>query len=353
MNGLSHAQTILLCTDEYLKSHPLNVLLCEGVSDGFYSTIEGLSLKYPQQLYEIPCSESSMIGMALSASSYEVTTLVCLQRVEFALLAVEQLVNNSAKNSFLSGNQRHNPCLFRFVIGRGWGQGPSHSQSCEVIFAHIPDISVLMPVFPADSKLIYSTFSSLNHPSISLEHRWTHYSFDTCASKSNTSLTSYIIAKGKHLTIIAYSYNVLLANTVADELHKFDVSIEVINLFNISNINYKLIADSIINTGLLILLDLDDRSFSVSSEILGKLALSDQLSCLRKPPVRLSNHGVYCPSSPALSTEYYLKSSEIAQAACELLDFETERMNMLVGRIAILEEAFPADVPNQHFTGPF
>ena len=179
MNNLSHAQLIRKSTEEFLKSDNSNILLCEGIDDNFYSTIDGLSISYPEQSYEIPCSENSMVGMSLSASSYEVTTMVCLQRVEFALLAIEQLVNNSAKNCFLTNNQRKNPCLFRFVIGRGWGQGPSHSQSFETLFAQIPDITVFMPVFPNDSKLIFSNFTSFNHPCISLEHRWTHYSFDT------------------------------------------------------------------------------------------------------------------------------------------------------------------------------
>jgi len=353
MNSLSHAQTILVSTEEFLKSDPSNVLLCEGIADGFYSTIDLLSLKYPEQSYEIPCSENSMVGMALSASSYEVTTLVCLQRVEFALLAIEQLVNNSAKNSFFTDKQRNSPCLFRFVIGRGWGQGPSHSQSFETLFAQIPDINVFMPVFPNDSKLIFANFKNLHHPCISLEHRWAHYSFDTDASKNNRALSSYRVTNGKDLTVVSYSYNVLLAKAVADEFKKLNIGIEVINLFNLSQINAELIARSIAKTGLLMLLDLDDRTYSVSSEVLGKLALKDLLGCLRRPPERLSNHGIYSPSSPKLSVDYYLRGTDIAQAACDLLDLDRYIKDILLQQIALVEESVPSDVPNQNFTGPF
>ena len=353
MNSLSHAQVIHQATDDYLKSDPSNVLLCEGIDDGFYSTIDGLSLKYPEQSYEIPCSENSMVGMALSASSYEVTTLVCLQRVEFALLALEQLINNSAKNNFLTNNQRNNPCLFRFVIGRGWGQGPSHSQSFETIFAQIPDINVFMPVFPNDSKLIFSNFKNHNHPCISLEHRWIHYSFDTDSSNNNCTLSSYRVTSGNDLTIVAYSYNVLLAKSIANEFAKFSISIEVINLFRLSMINIELINKSINKTNLLLLLDLDDRSFSVSSEILGKLSISNSLSCLRKPPKRLSNHGTYCPSSKKLSSDYYLTGTEIAKAASDLLNLDHFTEIELLHKITAIENSVSSDVPNQTFSGPF
>jgi acetoin:2,6-dichlorophenolindophenol oxidoreductase subunit beta len=353
MNSLSHAQLIRQSTEDFLKSDPFNVLLCEGIDDNFYSTIEGLSLNYPEQSYEIPCSENSMVGMSLSASSYEVTTIVCLQRVEFALLAIEQLVNNSAKNSFLANKQRNNPCLFRFVIGRGWGQGPSHSQSFETLFAQIPDINVFMPVFPNDSKLIFSNFTNYDHPSISLEHRWTHYSFDTYSSRNNCTLGPYHVTNGKDVTVVAYSYNVLLAKTIADEFKKFNIGIEVINLFRLTCITTELIANSIKETNLLLLLDLDDRSFSVSSEILGALALRNSLSCLKRPPKRLSNHGKYSPSSPRLSADYYLKGTEIAKAACDLLDLDCSTRDQVLHKLSTVEKSVPLDVPNQIFSGPF
>lgn len=353
MTSLSHAQVILLSTEEFLREDRSNVLLCEGVADGFYSTIDGLSLKYPDQLYEIPCSENSMVGMALSASSYEVTTLMCLQRVEFAFLAIEQLINNSAKNGYLSDNQRKNPCLFRFVIGRGWGQGPSHSQSCETLFASIPGLNVFMPVFPNDSRLIFENFKSLIHPCISLEHRWVHYSFDSESSERNQALSSYHVTRGEHLTIVAYSYNVLLAVAVATEFSKLDIGVDVINLFNLSDYNDELIAKSISKTGLLLLLDLDDRAYAVSSEILGKMALHDMLRSLKKPPKRLSNHGIYSPSSPRLAADYYLSSTQVAQAACELLDLNDCTTDILLQNIVMIEDTVPLDVPNHSFSGPF
>ena len=96
MTLFSHSELIRELTNEFLDENPNHLLLCEGIDDGFYSTINGLPSLYPSQCYELPCSENSMVEWHY-ASNYEVTTLVCLQRVEFALLAIEQLANNAAK----------------------------------------------------------------------------------------------------------------------------------------------------------------------------------------------------------------------------------------------------------------
>jgi len=353
VNNLSHSELIRESTEAFLHGDSSHILLCEGIDDGFYSTIEGLSVKYPEQSYELPCSENAMVGMCLSASAYEVTTLVCLQRVEFALLAIEQLINNSAKNNFLTNNQRNNPCLFRLVVGRGWGQGPSHSQSFESLFAQIPDINVFMPVFPNDSKLIFNHFKEFSYPSISLEHRWIHYCYDTDSSAANINLSSYYVKRGKDLTIVAYSYNVLLAKAIANEFDYFNIGIEVINLFRLSEIDILPISESIGKTGLLMILDLDDRNFSVSSDVLGKLALADSLTKLKKAPVKLANHGTYSPSSPKLSVNYYLNGLDIAEKASELLDLDSKVRDRLMQKVSTIERGVPSDVPNQSFSGPF
>ena len=158
--------------NEFLNESKKNLLFCEGIKDGFYETIPKINEKNSNQCFELPCSENASIGMALGASTYGLNTILCFQRVEFALLALEQIANNSSKISYLTDQKRKNPALFRFVIGRGWGQGPSHSQSFETMFAQIPNINVVMPVFPEDTKFIFESFRSLESPTISLEHRW-------------------------------------------------------------------------------------------------------------------------------------------------------------------------------------
>ena len=87
---------------------------------------------------------------------------------------MDQLVNGAAKWSYVFGGVKSLPLTIRLVIGRGWGQGPTHSQSLQAWFAHIPGLKVVMPSTAYDAKglLLSSIFD--NNPVIFLENRWLH-----------------------------------------------------------------------------------------------------------------------------------------------------------------------------------
>ena len=85
----------------------------------------------------MPTSENGSLGIAIEPL-YQDKPIVSFHRVEFALLALEQIINNAAKTSFLSEGKLKVPLVIRLIVGRGWGQGPNHSQSLETIFSQIP-----------------------------------------------------------------------------------------------------------------------------------------------------------------------------------------------------------------------
>ena len=347
---MNHLEAINAKSIEFLGRTRNNVLMCEGINDGFYGTIEGIPDIFTSQCYELPCSENASVGLALSASAYEVTTIVCFQRVEFALLAIEQFANNAAKNNFLASGKRPNPCLFRLVIGRGWGQGPSHSQSFETMFAQIPEIKVFMPVFPNDSNFILENFEHYTSPTISIEHRWTHFSENTISSHARNQ-GAYVVKEGCDITIVAYSYNVLLSMKARAIVLDYGISAEVINIFCISDIDMETIKGSIKKTKNLLVLDLDNRKFSVATQILSNLMLED--ICLEKAPVMLSNKGVYSPSSPKLAKEYYLSCSDLIRAIGMHLELEQENYAALNRKAEQMEQESFSDIPNKQFIGPF
>lgn len=354
MSKLNHCDIIKRLTRSFLSSSSNNILMCEGISDGFYGTITDLHLDFETQCYELPCSENATVGMAISASAYEVTTIVCFQRVEFALLAIEQFANNASKGSYLSNELRRNPCLFRFVIGRGWGQGPSHSQSFETVFAQIPEITVIMPVYPNDSQLTFDLFRHLKTPTISLEHRWTHYSVDTSESVRNTKVESYVAIEGFDLSLVAYSFNVLLSVRLASLMNNYGISIEVINLFCISKLNMACIYKSIEKTRNLLIVDSDDRNFGVGSQVLSSLILEKpMLTSQTKRIKRLCNKGIYSPSSPTLSNDYYLKISDLAKEIFNIINIDTLTKEKIINECYAIEGLRPHDVPSQSFSGPF
>mgnify|MGYP006275709175 CR=1 FL=1 len=347
---MSHGEELRTITDTFLEQNPNGLLLCEGIDDGLFGTIDGLSSKYPLQCIELPCSENASVGMALGAACYGLLPILCYQRVEFALLALEQLFNNTTKISYLSSGSRSNPALFRFIIGRGWGQGPSHSQSLEGLFQQIPEINLFMPVFPEDSHFIIKYFPSQLAPTISLEHRWVHY-----AERSGISVRKaapYVIKSGKDLTIIASSYNVLLALRVADCAKDIGIEIEVVNLLTIQfNAELTAVIDSIQKTGRVIFLELAHAWNGISNQYVSKLY---QLGLtLDAPPIIIGCKQSFSPSSFRLAGQYYLNCMDVGSAIAQTLGLNKDERSRLMNLCESVDKKSPCDQPSPSFKGPF
>ena len=88
----NHSELIKDLTKSFLESSPKNLLFCEGIDDTFYGTLPRIIEHYKKQCFELPCSENASIGMVLGAACYGLNPIICFQRVEFALLAFEQLI---------------------------------------------------------------------------------------------------------------------------------------------------------------------------------------------------------------------------------------------------------------------
>ena len=154
------------------------ILIGEGINDpkGIFGTTINLSKKYGEKrAIESPISENGITGIAIGLGINNFKVLLVHQRVEFALLSIEQIFNNAAKSFYVTNGQHNVPIVIRMVIGRGWGQGPAHSQSLETIFSYIPGLKILIPSSAYDAKgMLVSAISDPN-PVIILEHRWFHY----------------------------------------------------------------------------------------------------------------------------------------------------------------------------------
>ena len=344
-----HSETIKNLTENFLNSSKKNLLFCEGIDDTFYGTIPLIKEEYKYQCFELPCSENASVALVLGASCYGLKPIICFQRVEFALLAFEQLVNNSSKISYLSANERVNPSLFRLVIGRGWGQGPSHSQSLETIFAQIPDLNVVLPVFPEDSKLIFEKFKNLSSPTICLEHRWIH--FNKNSEVQPKSFEPYVLKKGVNLTIVGSGYDVVQSLIVAKIFEEYGVSIEVINFFCLTPRNYENIYKSIRKTKHLITIDINNSFYGASSELIAQICCAG--ITLNSPPLRLGAKSQFSPSSRHLADQYFVDISDIGNSVLDLLKVEVHLREKIMNDLNNLKNNLPNDVPNKGFSGPF
>ena len=110
------------------------IFFAEGVDDptSVFGTTKGLLEKFGKsRVIEMPTSEAAVCGIAIGAAMFGKRPVLSFHRVEFALLAVEQIINNAAKTHYATNGEFKCPLVVRLVVGRGWGQGPHHSQSLE------------------------------------------------------------------------------------------------------------------------------------------------------------------------------------------------------------------------------
>jgi len=348
-----HSSLIQSCTNKFLASSSSNILLSQGVNDGFYGTITDLPAQYPHQCYEIPCSENASVGLVLGAATYGLTPILCFQRVEFAFLAMEQFINNSCKNTFLTSGKRTSPCLFRLVIGRGWGQGPSHSQSFESLFTSIPDLNVYLPALPGDSDYIFNTFPTTIYPTVSIEHRWCHYS-KPHPIKPTSSDPYFVLSHNQPLiTIVSSSYSLLLSLHVARILLKYSICVDVVNYFCHSSSSRSVIYDSLSRTKRLIVVDVSDSRNSLSSLLISDAFMDGTV--LDAPPIALSSKSNYSPSSPRLVGSHYLTVLDIATSVLDSLGdiVLPDLRSSILNHCLSVSKSQSIDQPTAEFNGPF
>ena len=130
--SISYIEAIKLAFEEALNTDPKVLIFGLGVGDvgGVFGSTTGLSKEFgAERVFDIPLSENSVTGMALGLSMRGFKPIMIHQRADFSFTAAEQIINQIAKFRYLSTKQLGIHLVIRMIIGRGWGQGPTHAQS--------------------------------------------------------------------------------------------------------------------------------------------------------------------------------------------------------------------------------
>lgn len=241
------------------------------------------------------------------------------------------------------------PLVIRLLVGRGWGQGPQHSQSLQALFAHIPGFKVVMPATPYDAKGLLISAVEDNNPVIFIEHRWLHNVLGNVPKeKYRIPLgKAKIVKEGKDLTIISSSYMTLEAIKAAEVLKEDGINAEVLDLRTIKPLDKNTIEESVRKTGRLIVVDGAWESFGVSAEILA-LVSSNLFNSLKSSPMRIAFPDVPTPTSLALANHYYPRTIDIinaVRATFNLPEKTEEELGIKLDQLL--------DIPDKSFTGPF
>jgi len=349
---MNYVEAIKLAQRQVLREDEKTFILGLGASDpkGMFGTNLGLVEEFgDQRVMDAPLSENTLTGVSIGMAAMGFKPILVHHRLDFTLTAFEQMVNQAAKWFFNSGGKSHLPLLIRMVVGRGWGQGPTHGQSLQTMFAHIPGLKVVMPATPQDAGDMIVGGVIDGNPVIYIEHRWLHgIKSDVTQPFQRYKIGLARISKpGNDFTIVANSYAVVDSLLAARFLENKGVSCEVIDMRSILPWDKDLILKSIAKTRRVLIADTGHKSFGVTGEIISTI-VEELWGQLDGKPLRVGFPDVPVPSAPGLSKDYYPGPAEIAMEICNSVGIvlSAEELRQLRGD-------GPYDIPRQGLVGPF
>lgn len=349
----SAASEILRVLDRNLKNDPKFLVAGLGVTDpkGVFGTTLGLVDEYgDKRVLETPTSENAMTGVGVGIAISGFRPLMVHQRLDFFILALDQLVNSAAKWHYMFGGQNTVPMTIRLITGRGWGQGPTHSQNLHSWFAHIPGLKVVMPSFAAEVAALLQASIDDPNPVIFIEDRWIHnQKVDVNDSRIDKSIQlgrANVYTVGTDITVVSSGYMSIESLKAVNYLSEKGISTELIDLRTIKPLDMETILVSVRKTRNLLVVDSSNEIASFGKEIIANTAMANNIQLLN-PPQLVSLPDVPEPTSHGVIGQYRVSAAKIAQSIFQILSVPQP--------IDLIEVLSPPqeDVPDSSFTGPF
>jgi len=357
IRDITYAQAVREGLDQAMEQDASVIVIGEGVPDpkAIFNTTSGLQEKYgARRVFDMPLAENGATGFCIGAALSGMRPVMIHQRVDFALLAMDQLVNNAAKWHYMFNGKTSVPMVVRVIVGRGWGQGPQHSQSLQAMFAQVPGLKVVMPTTAYDAKGMLIAAIEDNNPVIFIEHRWLHQ------IKDNVPAAYYRVAIGQAkvlhagdaVTVAAFSYMAVESLIAAKALMTaMGIAIEVLDMRSVSPLDVTSVLHSVRKTGRLIVADTAFRTGSIAGELISQV-VEQAFNALVTPPIRIASPDHPVPTSQFMAENYYPDPKTVADAVIDMLgaDKNSDAYRTLC---AMLLRDGPHDTPNRGFTGPF
>ncbi len=208
---LSYVEAVREATDQEMARDPSVVLFGLDVDDpkAIQGTTRGLAEKYgPERVFGTPLSEDAMTGAAVGMALAGLRPIHVHIRMDFLMLAMNQLVNVAAKSRYMYGGRASVPLVVRSMIGKSWGQGAQHSQGLHSFFMHVPGLKVVAPATPYDAKGCLIAAVRDDDPVLYVEHRLLHFQKGLVPEEPYAVRPgkARITAAGEDVTLVGISY---------------------------------------------------------------------------------------------------------------------------------------------------
>ena len=321
--SISYAEAINEATRQLMSQDESVFVLGIGVDDprGIYGTTSNLSREFGQdRVVNMPLAEDAITGIASGSSMAGMRPIVVHERMDFMLLAMNQLINVAAKSHYMYGGAVKVPMVVRSIIGRSWGQGAQHSQALQSFFMHVPGLKVIAPTTPYDAKGALVASIKDDNPVIFIEHRMLH-NYKGQVPKDLYSVPfgkARVLRAGEDITIVGISHAMVECIRAAKSLATSSISAEVIDPISLSPLDVQTICESVEKTGNLLIVDNGWTTCGASAEIMS-LVIENVQGQDKVNMKRMGFEFVTSPTTKILEDLYYPDSRRIAKAGYDLL----------------------------------
>jgi pyruvate/2-oxoglutarate/acetoin dehydrogenase E1 component len=321
---LSYVDAVREATDQEMARDPSVILFGLDVDDpkAIQGTTRGLLQKYgAARVFGTPLSEDAMTGVAIGMALAGQRPIHVHIRMDFLMLAMNQLVNVAAKSRYMFGGKVSVPMVVRCMIGKSWGQGAQHSQGLYSFFMHVPGLKVVAPTTPHDAKGCLIAAIRDDNPVIYVEHRILHFQQGPVPDHAYTVAPgkARVTAVGDDVTLVGISQMQVECLRAQGYLREVGVNAEVIDPIWLSPLDTDTIAASVAKTGKLLVVDNGWMCCGAGAEIVSRV--TEQLQGQHNFRVRRMGFApVTCPTSPGLEDLYYPNGRTIAAAARDLVE---------------------------------
>jgi pyruvate dehydrogenase E1 component beta subunit len=289
-----------------MDADPNVFLMGEEVAQyqGAYKISQGLLDRFgPKRIIDTPITEHGFTGMAVGAAMNGLRPIVEFMTFNFAMQAIDQIINSAAKTLYMSGGQMGCPIVFRGPNGAASRVAAQHSQDYASWYAHCPGLKVVAPYSAADAKGLLRAAIRDPNPVIFLENEILYGQHFDCPADPDFILPigrAKIERTGTHVTIVAYSIMVGVALHAAEDLAKHGIEAEVINLRTLRPLDIGTIVESVKKTSRLVTVEEGWPYAGIGAEI-SMQVIEQAFDWLDAPPIRV--HGADVPLPYAANLE--------------------------------------------------
>ncbi|MET4133265.1 pyruvate dehydrogenase E1 component beta subunit [Porphyrobacter sp. MBR-155] len=305
---------------EEMRSDPRVFVMGEEVAEyqGAYKVTQGLLAEFgPKRVIDTPITEYGFAGIGTGAAMGGLRPIVEFMTFNFAMQAIDHIINSAAKTNYMSGGQMRCPIVFRGPNGAASRVGAQHSQNYGPWYASVPGLIVIAPFDAADAKGLMKAAIRCEDPVVFLENELVYgRSFDV------PDMDDYvlpigkarIIREGKDVTIVSYSIGVGMALEAAQTLAGEGIDAEVIDLRTLRPLDKQAVLTSLAKTNRLIIAEEGWPTCSIASEVIS-ICMEEGFDHLDAPVLRVCNEDVPLPYAANLEKLALIDAARIAEAA--------------------------------------